>query len=154
MYMKTLRSDSIFNHNKISGSSSLLIPNLFADFLQDQIGKFGNLRNYLTFLINQFGQTKINLHLSSKIKTTYQEKNLELVKFNFCPFDMDWLRIKILAQTKSVSITLMFVIMMGWHYSEEKKNRGIRVPIKPVNIQLSQTIRITNILKFQKKLRI
>ena len=157
--MNTLKRKSIFYNKSISGSSSLLIPDYLINFFLFQKSRFGNIRNYFSFLIQNYGFTKEYIYIHSRIKTIYQVENLNLQKVNFCPFDADWLKIKLLAQAQSCSITLLFVILVMRHKMEmesgvEKTQLTPKtgVPINSNKLHLSQTIQTSELFKFQKKL--
>ena len=105
--------------------STLLIPGINYGFFSSRKKQL-TTRGYLRFLMSRFGN-KVNLRALS-FKTEYQEKGQNLVKVKFRPWDEDWLRMKMIAASKGISMTLMFVIMMIWDEMGEQgdeQNRGV-----------------------------
>ena len=108
---------------------SLLIPeNLVQDFYLLK-NKVFSVRNLLHKLVTMEIPGHANV-ATNRVTIIYQNKFLHLEKVNFRPVEKDWLRLRLLAGIKGVSMARMFVELMVIYL----KNVG--VPAKNHNFTL------------------
>lgn len=153
--MKIHRKKSFFPAQYYLNTSTLLIPKyLYVKFLT-KISEHKGCREYFNHLLNHCFTGSLEYHLQTRVRTEYQFKGQNLQKYNFRPYDEDWLHLKLLANAMGISMTSLFVLMMI--EEEERIDAGIlfsknpRVHTKPIIISLKQTAIISDLVHFQKK---
>ena len=90
---------------------SLLIPHHVSNNFRSTIRNAGGLRRYFHLLV--VGLEPPPHGTFSKVTRDYQAANLGLKKINFRCLEEDWLRFGMMAQAKGVSMTLLFIMMLG-----------------------------------------
>ncbi|WP_025183352.1 DUF1564 family protein [Leptospira kirschneri] len=78
------------------------------------------LRKTLHFLLSNWDETLIRKRFLGKrlVYARYQEKNLNLQKMNFRPFEEDWCKLGILAWGLGISRCLLFSLLLEWTENE------------------------------------
>jgi len=128
--------NTIIITNKISSSpSTVLVPENLAVNLKFIKKRFGSVRIFLkTIVHSDISFFRIKARACSA-KIYYQHKELDLLRYNFRPFDADWERFRLLAMTSRISMTKLFVYCLeNWELFVQ--NSG--VPTKPITITLKQ----------------
>ena len=129
----------ILNSGQALYDSTLLIPSHYKDFFYTQVRKFGGVCKLFKFMVNS-KHPLLNLRPTTETgKTTYAPKGQNLQKVNFRPRNEDWERLRIIAYSRRISITFLFVLLlMDWGAFETDESR---VPVLPNKIALliSQT---------------
>ena len=125
--------------NKITKSpSTFLIPYKYMRKIKFIELRFGNLRNYLKFILKNDHSIKNCFAQCRKTKILYQDKDLMLIRKNFRPFDSDWEKLRIYANGFRISMSLLFVMLLGMDSSEG-------VPTKSPQIILKQSLTQTHL---------
>lgn len=89
------------------------------------------LRKILHFLLSNWDETLIRKRFLGKrlVYARYQEKNLNLQKMNFRPFEEDWCKLGILAWGLGISRCLLFSFLLEWTEKEgissKTKSNGV-----------------------------
>ncbi len=144
MKHSSLKSGFSFCPIRKSGNlCSFLIPeNLVrTNQLQPKI-----LRKTLHSLLSRWDETLIRKRFLGKrlAYARYQEKNLNLQKMNFRPFEEDWCKLGILAWGLGISRCLLFSVLLGWSIE--------RPPKKTKSYGAPTILRITREIHFSQKL--
>ncbi|AOP36075.1 hypothetical protein A0128_13335 [Leptospira tipperaryensis] len=99
--------------SKRISASDLWIPKRYVPHLRRQIAISGSLKNYLEFLlIKNRSKFPSMFDFSKNEKTTYQNLNLELVRFSFRPNSSDWAELRVVARYYGLSICNFFVMLI------------------------------------------
>nr|WP_228036613.1 DUF1564 family protein [Leptospira borgpetersenii] len=144
MKYSSLKSGFSFCPIRKSGNlCSFLIPeNLVrTNQLQPKI-----LRKTLHSLLSRWDETLIRKRFFGKklAYARYQEKNLNLQKMNFRPFEEDWCKLGILAWGLGISRCLLFSVLLEWSIEKSpKKTKSHGAPT---------ILRITREIRFSQKL--
>ena len=129
--------------------STLLIPkNMHDDFRQKTKKYKGNTALYLHSLLRRF---RIITHSGmipepEKLKTTYQDRNLDLQKVSFKPKNQDWLELGALAFVFGKSRCWMFVFLLKldlvnmWHALVEAGLKKIVPMIPKIELEVFQRL--------------
>ena len=95
-------------------SSTLLIPEIYLELLQNKKLKHGGLRRYVAYLLSKY-----KLHIAnglvpgySKLTTKYQEQGQNLQKIAFRPCPADWVELKLYRVAFGMSISAFFVYLL------------------------------------------
>ena len=114
--------------------SAVLVP-LHKKHLVGLIRKrFGNLRNFLGFSIENLNPVVIARKNTGKI--FYQDKGLDLVRFDFRPFEKDWERLRMIAMSNRISMSKLIVLMiLAW-----ENESSVEVTTIPQKIIISQAV--------------
>ncbi|AVQ13092.1 PF07600 family protein [Leptospira santarosai] len=122
---------------------SFLIPeNLVRTYrLQPKV-----LRNTLHSLLSHWDETLIRKRFLGKrlAYARYQDKDLNLQKMNFRPFEEDWCKLGILAWGLGVSRCLLFSLLLEWVVK--------RTPRKTKSRGVPTILKITREIRFSQKL--
>ncbi len=104
------------------------------------------LRKTLHFLLSHWDETLIRKRFLGKrlVYARYQEKNLNLQKMNFRPFEEDWCKLGILAWGLGVSRCLLFSLLLEWSIE--------RTPRKTKPYGVPTILKITREIRFSQKL--
>lgn len=93
------------------------------------------LRKILHFLLSNWDETLIRKRfLGKRLYARYQEKNLNLQKMNFRPFEEDWCKLGILAWGLGIFRCLLFSFLLEWTEKEgipsKTKSNGVPTYLK------------------------
>lgn len=129
--------------------STLLIPkHLYEDFRRKTKKYKGNTSLYLRSLLRRF---RVITHSGiipepEKLKTTYQERRLDLQKVNFKPKNQDWMELGGLAFVFGKSRCWMFVFLLKldlvnmWHALVEAGLKKIVPMISKLELKVFQRL--------------
>ena len=98
----------------VATSSTLLIPEIYFEELDEKIEDYGSLKEYLTYLLDKyelFLNTKI-IPESNQLKTEYQANNQNLQRKDFRPEPKDWHLLKLYRVGLNYSISALFVFLL------------------------------------------
>jgi len=95
--------------------SSLLIPEYIYPAFEKMRTNYGGTRNLLNILLWKYHVklTRMIHQHEWESKTAYQAEGLSLKKINFIPNGNDWVKMKMLATSKNVSMCCLFVILLS-----------------------------------------
>lgn len=112
--MKRIKQSSIVKDTKGHRSCSILIPKKYEGILKKSVKKHGSLRLTLSYLINNYIEKidHIDCPTSSHYTIKYQEEKQNLIKHNFYPNESDWIKLKLLATIKGISIAYLVTIFL------------------------------------------
>ncbi|MBP7282780.1 MAG: DUF1564 family protein [Leptospiraceae bacterium] len=103
------------NLNEPCSTSRFLIPEIHMELLEEKLTKHDNsLTNYLSYLLNRYRFFVKNglIPKHEYLKTSYQEKDLNLKKVDFVPKAEDWAELKCLRSFFNRSMTSIFVFLL------------------------------------------
>ena len=157
--MQTYDNRTFFPSEYSRNLSTLLIPDFLYSRFLEKVTHFGGSHNYLNYLLKHGFNTLIEFHPDLRIRIEYQAKGQNLQKYNFTPFDEDWLYLKSLAFVQGISMAYLFVLLLiedlerGLDCSEiiEYKNR---VPTNNREIKFTHHVTITEFTHFHRKVRL
>lgn len=116
--------------------SSLLIPNKFFDVFEEKT-IFISREEYFSLLLHRYKELALGgiFPKTEKPKTSYQEKDQNLIKVNFRPNNDDWIELGIIAHFLGVSRTALFTWFLilelaGWDKLLPEKYFLTGVPAK------------------------
>jgi len=92
---------------------TLLVPERLYPFLQSRLENCKKKNKYLRNLLEKFSNREslfVNRHM--KPTSSYQEKNQNLVRFDFKTQGVDWFKLKIMALECGLSMSALFVFML------------------------------------------
>jgi hypothetical protein len=98
----------------VATSSTLLIPEIYLDELDEKIEDYGSLKDYLSYLLRKyelFLNTKI-VPESKQLKTEYQANHQNLQRKDFRPDPKDWHLLKLYRVGLNYSISALFVFLL------------------------------------------
>lgn len=121
-------------NGKCSSDSTLLIPAHHKDYFDKKVREFGSVCKLFKFIVNS-RHPAMNLRPDPITgKTCYAPEGENLQRVNFRPRNEDWERFRIIAQSRRISMTFLFVILLlRW---EEFFLGDFRVPVIPNKISL------------------
>ncbi|EMJ92536.1 PF07600 family protein [Leptospira alstonii serovar Pingchang str. 80-412] len=96
------------------------------------------LRKTLHLLLSHWDETLVRKRFLGKrlAYARYQEKNLNLQKMNFRPFEEDWCKLGILAWGLGISRCFLFSLLLEWGIPRKTKSRGV-----PTNLSITRELR-------------
>ena len=153
--MKIFYPDKIiFKVKSRTMTSTLLIPEQYVTLFNRKKSRFYGTGMYLHYLLKKYGSNEHICKTGMSIRNRYQKNGQDLVRYNFRPFDEDWLNIKIISQSRSISITYLFIMMM---LEESSGNDGVVsgvVPTDTSKLILIQEYNRSDTIYFLKKIKI
>lgn len=119
--------------------STLLIPEHFQDFFKNKVLKFGNVCKLFQFMVNS-RHPALNIPPAPTIgKTCYSPIGQNLQKVNFRPRNEDWERFRVIANSRRISMTFLFVILlMNWDLFDSEDS-GVPALPKKISLLISLT---------------
>ena len=92
---------------------SLLIPRKELCSFLAQRRKVGSSRKMLRYFLLKYSNQILNVKIKRGICCKYQNSGQDLEKINFSPEADDWMKLKTLAFYRGVSMTWLFMWMLG-----------------------------------------
>ncbi|EKT86107.1 hypothetical protein LSS_14129 [Leptospira santarosai serovar Shermani str. LT 821] len=112
---------------KDTGPSDLLIPAHLDQFIQIQIKKHKNLKNYFHYLMLKFQKRNLfSKFLDTAFrKTLYQSKNQKLVRYSFRPDYQDWYEAKFAGFYFGISVCKFFSRLVDLDREENSQIKNL-----------------------------
>ncbi len=112
---------------KNTAPSDLLIPAHLNQFIQIQIKKHKNLKNYFHYLILKFQKRNLFYKFTDTAfrKTLYQSKNLQLIRYSFRPDHQDWYEAKFAGFYFGISVCKFFSRLIDLDRKEDSQFKNL-----------------------------
>ncbi|EMY78969.1 PF07600 family protein [Leptospira weilii serovar Ranarum str. ICFT] len=112
---------------KDTGPSDLLIPTYLDAFIQKQIKKHKNLKNYFHYLILKFQKRNPFSKFPDTAfrKTLYQPKCLRLIRYSFRPDYQDWYEAKFAGFYFGISVCRLFSRLADLDREEDSQSKNL-----------------------------
>ena len=92
-----MKNKIIMNCGEASFDSSFLIPSSLMPVFEEQVSKFGGIREMFQFVVNSKHEVYNDRPRTNTGRTTYTPEGMNLQKVNFRPNNEDWERFRLIA---------------------------------------------------------
>ena len=130
---------------KISGktSATLLVPAEVFSYFRKRVLRLGSSAAYFRFLLRKYSIRKVSVHC--KFNKRYQEKYLDLRKYNFRPEYSDWVKIGLISEYSRISRTAIFVMMVMWDMEGEEEAGDHTTKTLIFNISYTKSFNVNSV---------